>query len=263
LRRNGFNLPKGSASNHELLYFHFVPDYFFTMESWEMINTIMGKFSDEARIRMSALASKIFNSKYIDGAPEIEGDVDVYDSWINDMTAKLEDEGSSGMDMAQYMAQGYDNIIGNTSIVFYKPSTSVTEFHFFGVYIATLIAAYTGMRVVVSQSPIPSIRGRDFKEMVALDSINSHVTDFYGKFCPLSSLEDTLRSTSALINLFYASSGLKDSLLPKFLRIIRNEPLPGSYMLKMLYRNSDSGYAEINVNKFLDSAQFLDYATQR
>jgi CRISPR-associated protein Csc3 len=55
------------------------------------------------------------------------------------------------------------------------------------------------MRVVVSHSPIPSIRGRDFNEVVALDSVNSHVTDFYGKFVSLSNLERTLKSASALI----------------------------------------------------------------
>jgi len=86
---------------------------------------------------------------------------------------------------------------------FYKPSENTTEFHFFGVYIALIIAAYTGMRVVVSHSPITTMRGRDFQEVVALDSINSHVIDFYGKFIPLSKLEETIRVSSALIRLGY------------------------------------------------------------
>jgi CRISPR-associated protein Csc3 len=45
LRKNGFNLPKGSGSNSEMLYFHFIPDYFFTPESWELVNSILSRFS--------------------------------------------------------------------------------------------------------------------------------------------------------------------------------------------------------------------------
>lgn len=255
LRMNGFTLPKGSSSNSEVLYFHFIPDYFFTPESWEMVNTVLSKFSDEARVRMAALSEMIFDSKYVGSSSESETNVDVYNSWIKNLAVK-EDEGSKGMSMAQYMAQGYDNVIGNASMIFYKPSENTTEFHFFGVYIALIIAAYTGMRVVVSHSPITTVRGRDFKEAVALDSINSHVIDFYGKYVPLSRLEKTIKSASALIRLGYnTSSGLKDSLFPKYLRVMRDEPLPGSYLLKMVYRGSENGN---NVQYLLDEALFID-----
>jgi CRISPR-associated protein Csc3 len=256
LRMNGFTLPKGKGLNNEVLYFHFIPDYFFTSESWELVKSILSRFSDEARVRMAALAEKIFNSKYVASSTEIGINVDVYNSWIKDLAVKEEDEGSKGMSMAQYTAQGYDNVIGNASMIFYKPSENTTEFHFFGVYIALIIAAYTGMRVVVSHSPITAIRGRDFKEVVALDSINSHVIDFYGKFIPLSKLEETLKSASALIRLGYnTSSGLKDSLFPKYLRVMRDEVLPGSYLLKMVYRGSEN---ENKVQYLLDEALVLD-----
>ncbi|MCX6677033.1 MAG: type I-D CRISPR-associated protein Cas10d/Csc3 [Methanothrix sp.] len=256
LRMNGFNLPKGKGSNNEVLYFHFIPDYFFTSESWELVNSILSRFSDEARVRMAALAKMIFDSKYVGGSTEKEINVDVYNSWIKDLAAKEGDEGSKGMSMAQYMAQGYDNIIGNASMIFYKPSENTTEFHFFGVYIALIIAAYTGMRVVISHSPITTMRGRDFKEVVALDSINSHVIDFYGKFIPLSKLEETIKSASALIRLGYnTKSGLKDSLFPKYLRVMRDEILPGSYLLKMVYRGSEN---ENKVQYLLDEALVLD-----
>ncbi len=255
LRKNGFNLPKGSGSNSEMLYFHFIPDYFFTPESWELVNSILSRFSSEARVRMAALSKKIFNSKYVDSSERLSDDVDIYKSWIKDLAVKDEDEGSKGLSMAQYMAQGYDNILGNASIIFYKPSENTTEFHFFGVYIALIIAAYTGMRVVVSHSPITIMRGRDFKEVIALDSINSHVMDFYGKFVPLSKLEETLKSASALIRLGYSSSGLKDSLFPKYLRVTRDELLPGSYLLKMVLRNGEN---ENDVQYLLDEARYLD-----
>lgn len=256
LRKNGFNMPKGRAANNELLYFHIIPDYFFTPESWELVHSILLKFNKDVRIRMAALARKIFNSTYAGKSPDVEGDFDLHESWIKDLAVKEEDDGSRGMDMAQYMAQGYGNLIGNASIAFYKPSENDTEFHFFGVYVALVIAAYTGMRVVVSHSPIPSIRGRDFNEVVALDSVNSHVTDFYGKFVSLSNLEKTLKSASALICLGYnTSSKLKDSLFPKYLRVMRDELLPGSYLLKMAYRVQE---VESNVFNLLDEAIFLD-----
>jgi len=255
LRRNGFNLPKGNGSNNEMLYFHFVPDYFFTPESWELANAILSRFSDEARIRMAALSEKIFNSKYVCSSDNPDGDLDLYKSWIDDLAVRDEDKGSKGMSMTQYMAQGYSNILGNASMIFYKPSENNTEFHFFGVFIALIIAAYSGMRVVVSHSPITTIRGRDFNEVVALDSINSHVIDFYVKFISLSKLEVNLKSASALIRLGYNSSGLKDSLFPKYLRVMRDELLPGSYLLKMVLRGAEN---EHDVRNLLDEALFLD-----
>lgn len=256
LRMNGFSLPKGKGSNNEVLYFHFIPDYFFTSESWELVNSILSRFSDEARVRMAALAEMIFDSRYVDSSTETGINVDIYNSWIKDLAVKEEDDGSKGMGMAQYMAQGYNNVIGNASMIFYKPSENTTEFHFFGVYIALIIASYTGMRVVISHSPITTMRGRDFKEVVALDAINSHVIDFYGKFIPLSKLEETIKSASALIRLGYnTKSGLKDSLFPKYLRVMRDEILPGSYLLKMVYRGSEN---ENKVRYLLDEALVLD-----
>lgn len=258
LRMNGFDLP---GRNKEFLYFHIIPDYFFTPESWKLAQGIFLKFRGEARVRMAALARKVFNSTYIDSAPDVESDFDVYETWIDALAFDEDDEGPKGMRMTQYMAQGYDNLIGNSCIVFYKPFENDTEFHFFGVYIALVIAAYTGMRVIVSSSPIPSMRGRDFKEVAALDSINSHVMNFYGKSVSLSQLEDTLKSASAMIRLGYnTSSGLKDSLFPKYLRVTRDEALPGSYLLKMVYRSQEVGS---NVLNLLDEALFLDNVMQR
>jgi CRISPR-associated protein Csc3 len=263
LRRNGFDNLKGSSE--EKLYFHFIPDYFFTPESWDLANAILSRFSDGNTVRMAALAKKIFQSKYADKFPEVEGDLDIYDTWITDLAVESNAEGPKGLHMIQYMAQGYQNLIGNASMIFDKPSKNTTEFHFFGVYIALALAAYTGMRVVVSQSPITTMRGRDFKEMVALDSINSHVTEFYGKYIALSKLEETLKLGSALIRLGYKASPKKkdkrfprDSLFPKYLRMMRGEILPGSSILKIIYRNSDDEYKESNVQNLLDEAIFLD-----
>ncbi|MDD2756248.1 MAG: hypothetical protein PHS80_12065, partial [Methanothrix sp.] len=82
------------------------------------------------------------------------------------------------------------------------------------------------------------------------------VIDFYGKFIPLSKLEETIKSASALIRLGYnTKSGLKDSLFPKYLRVMRDEILPGSYLLKMVYRGSEN---ENKVRYLIDEALVLD-----
>jgi len=263
LRRNGFDNLKGS--NDEKLYFHFIPDYFFTPESWDLAAAILSRFSDGNTVRMATLAKKIFQSKYADKIPEVEGDLDIYDTWLTDLAVEANANGPKGLHMIQYMAQGYQNLIGNASMIFDKPSKNTTEFHFFGVYIALALAAYTGMRVVVSPSPITTMRGRDFKEMVALESINSHVIEFYGKYIALSKLEETLKSGSALIRLGYKASPKKkdkrfprDSLFPKYLRMMREEILPGSCILKIVYRNSEEEYKESSVQNLLDEALFLD-----
>lgn len=262
LRLNGCSLPKKSSD--EKLYFHLIPDYFFTPESWELAHNILTLFSGEARVHVASLSELVFTSMYPGGSAsaEAEVDVDVYNSWIKALRS-VEEEGAKGRNIFQYMGQGYGNAIGDACVIFYKPFENTTEFHFFGVYIALILAAYTGMRLVVSQSPITVIRARDFKEFVALDAVDSHVTDFYGKFVPLSRLEDALRSASALIRLGYACSGLVDSLFSKYLRVVRNEPLPGSHLLKMVYRHTKKDYAEKNVKSLLDEALFLDKAKLR
>ncbi len=253
LRLNGSDIPK--TSQDQKIYFHFIPDYFHTPESWDLIHTILSKFSGSEKVRMAALAKRVFDLNYIKKCEDIDIKSTIYETWIEVLAETGDEKVSRGMGMTQYLAQGYPSIIGNACMIFYKPHENETEFHFFGVYIALIIAAYTGMRVVVSHSPITTIRGRDFKEIVALDSINSHVMDFYGKFIPLSKLENTLRAASALIRLGYNSSGLKDSLFPKYLRVMRDELLPGSYLLKMVLRKSDN---DSEVQHLLDEAQFLD-----
>jgi len=257
LRLNGCDLTK--EPDNEKLYFHLIPDYFFTPESWELAHNILTLFSGEARVHVEALSELVFKSMYSGGSAsaDAEVDVDVYNPWIKALRSG-EDEGAKGRNIFQYMGQGYGNAIGDACVIFYKPFKNTTEFHFFGVYIALVIAAYTGMRVVVSKSPITVIRARDFKEFVALEAVDSHVTDFYGKFVPLSGLECALRSASALIRLGYACSGLVDSMFSKYLRVVRNEPLPGSHLLKMVYRHSNKDYAEKNVKSLLDEALFLD-----
>ncbi len=258
LRMLGFD--KDSVGENETLYFHFIPDYYFTPESWTLANTIFMNFSRNARVQIEALSAKIFSSKYKGKSTELEGDIDIYDSWLKYLASEESSKkDKQSKNVAQYMAQAYDSPIGDAIIVFYKPSNNTTEFHFFGVFIALVIAAYTGMRVVISQSPISSIRGRDFQEFVALDSINSHVVDFYGKFVPLSKLEEKLKLASSLIQLGYNSrSGREDSSFPKYLRIIQDEIFPGSHLLRMIHRASEDMKRDKTVDKLLDMALFLD-----
>ncbi|MBC7080257.1 MAG: type I-D CRISPR-associated protein Cas10d/Csc3 [Methanothrix sp.] len=245
LRQNGCEISR--RANEDMLYLHMIPDYFFTPESWEIAHSILSMFSGENGVRMAALADKIFKSKYVGGSSDLK--TDFYESWIEELASR-----EKSRNMMQYMAQSFD-MIGNPCMVFYKPSGNTTEFHFFGTYLALILAAYTGMRVVVSHSPITTVRGRDFREFVALDSVDSHVTGFYKKMIPLSQMEFRIKAASALIRLGYGSK-LEDSLFPKYLRVFRDEPLPGSYLLKMVYRDADEG--EAKVRNLIDEAIFLD-----
>ncbi len=254
LRENGYKIQRGS--NDEMLYIHMIPDYFFTPESWELAHSILHLFNGESGIRMERLAEKIFKSKYVGGSSDIK--IDFYDSWIEELASGEK----KGRDMIQYMAQNFD-MVGNPCMVFYKPSENTTEFHFFGTYLALVMAAYTGMRVVVSHSPITTMRGRDFKEFVALDSIDSHAMNFFGRLVSLSQLERCMKAASALIRLGYGSK-MKDSLFPKYLRVFRDEILPGSYLLKMIYRNAENvKEGETKVHYLLDEATFLDEVRKR
>ena len=129
-----------------------------------------------------------------------------------------------------------------------------TEFQFFGAFIALVVSAYTGMRCIVSESPVPTLRSRDFNEMVYFDSGNAQVKDLFGDAVKLSELDSRLTIASALIRLGYANA-MKDSLFPKYLRAMRNKQLPGSYLLKSAIRNSENeaiAYYYMNEAKYLD-----------
>lgn len=244
-----FSLRTTGAARREAgrLFFHFAPDYFFTPLSWELMRGLLNRYTGDAQVRMGRLAESLFNGG---------GDAAGYRTVLEELTA---DEEIGGMQMMENLAQGFTEGFGVAQMGYYKPNDNDTEFQFFGVYLALAIAAYTGLRVLISENPIPEIRSRDFLEMAHLGAGLTPVKRFYGDAVTLDEFENTLRSTSALIQLGYANER-KDSLFAKHLRTTRNEALPGSYLLKRIVQNSPDEGSQIAWN-LMDEAKHLDMTT--
>lgn len=226
------------------LFFHFAPDYFYTPLSWELTRGLLARYSGDARVRMGRLAEEVFRGG---------GDEEAYRMMIEYLTAG---ENEGGMSMVESLAQGFEEGVGTAPMGYFKPHDNDTEFQFFGVYLALVIASYTGLRVLVSENPIPELRARDFKETARLGAGLTPVHRFYGEAVKLDELESVLKSASALIRLGYGSER-KDSLFPKYLRATRNKDLPGSYLLKRIAQNAPDEGSRAAWN-LMDEAKHLD-----
>ncbi|MHC1599625.1 MAG: type I-D CRISPR-associated protein Cas10d/Csc3 [Candidatus Methanospirareceae archaeon] len=241
----------GSRSSESgKLYIHLIPDYFHTPLSWELYRYIVNKFSGDVGVQMSRLAESVFRGR---------SSMKVYQEWLEFLTVS-----EKGRKMFESQIQQFGGGDGERGeqygvipVSFHKQEDNQTEFQFFGAFIALVVSAYTGMRCIVSESPIPTLRGRDFNEMIYFDSGNAQVKDLFGDAVKLSELDGRLTIASALIRLGYANA-MKDSLFPKYLRAMRNKQLPGSYLLKSAIRNSEN---EAIAYYYMDEAKYLDMNT--
>lgn len=238
------------SSESDKLYIHLIPDYFHTPLSWELYKYIINRFSGDVGVQMGRLAESVFHGR---------GSMKAYQEWIEHLT---EPEKGRKMFESQMQQFGGDNDeygeqYGVIPVLFYKQIDNQTEFQLFGAFIALVVSAYTGMRCIVSESPVPTLHGRDFNEMIYFDSGNAQVKDLFGDAVKLSELDRKLKIASALIRLGYANA-MKDSLFPKYLRAMRNKYLPGSYLLKGAVRSSEN---DIVANYYMDEAKYLDMNT--
>lgn len=228
-----FSLRETAAQRREpgRLFFHLVPDYFYTPFSWQLYSRTINRFTGENRVRVGRLAEAVFDIE----SPE------EFASVIDELT---QPEGN-GRTMIESLSQDFDRNrqFGAQTVGYFKNPDNDTEFQFFGAFLALAISSYTGMRVYLSASPIPEMRSRDFQEFVKIGGGFSQVNAFYGDSVPLSALQSRLQSAAALIKLGHAIQGdsRKDSLFAKYLRVTRNEMLPGSYLLKRAAQSSDEG----------------------
>jgi CRISPR-associated protein Csc3 len=163
-----------------------------------------------------------------------------------------------GRSMVETLDQGFDPDaqFGARTLAYFKPNDHDTEFQFFGVFVALAIAAYAGLRVAVSDSPIPDVRGRDFRTYAHVSTGFTQVYDFYGTDIPLDELEGRLDAAAALIRLGYGTDR-NDALFAKYLRVTRNELLPGSHLLKRIAQTDDGNDARY----LLEEALMLDETT--
>ena len=245
LRKTGTG-PTSSESGK--LYIHLIPDYFHTPLSWELYKYIINKFSGDVVVQMSRLAESVFRGR---------SSMKAYREWIEHLTAPEKGRKMFESQMQQFGDGEGGEQYGVIPVSFHKQEDNQTEFQFFGAFIALVVSAYTGMRCIVSESPVPTLRGRDFNEMIYFDSGNAQVKDLFGDAVKLSQLDGQLKIASALIRLGYANA-MKDSLFPKYLRVMRNKHLPGSYLLKSSIRNSEN---EAIAYYYMDEAKYLDINT--
>jgi CRISPR-associated protein Csc3 len=228
-----FSLRETAAERREdgRLFFHLVPDYFFTPFSWQLHDRLVNRFTGENRVRMGRLAEAVFDMETPEGFGTIMDEV-------------TQPEGN-GRTMFESLGQDFDQNLqfGSQTIGYFKVPDNDTEFQFFGAFLALAISAYTGMRVYMSQSPVPEMRARDFPEFAKLGGGFTQVTEFYGESVPLSELPTVLRRSASLIKLGHALQGdsRNDSLFAKYLRVTRNEMLPGAHLLKRAAQSSDEG----------------------
>jgi len=240
------------------LFVHLIPDYFYTPTMWSLYaDEIFARFTGEAMTRMGRLASAIFEAttgSSSDGTPS-----ESLTTVIREATRAEEDGGRS---MIEQLSQEFDISagFGTQTFSFHKPQDNETEFQFFGVFLGLSLAAAMGTRVYISQSPLPDLRGRDFQAMAKLDAGFTSVAEFYGQEIPLSVLRERLGAAAALVQLGYEQAR-DDARFPKYLRVTRNKPLPGSYLLKQAVRASDDGGAP---GYLLEEAEYLDqHASER
>jgi len=228
---------RGAASSNRYngrLFIHLAPDYFYTPFAWRLFSRIINRFTGESRVRIGRLAEEVFDIEELEAFNEV----------LTELTQSeggrpMLDSLSGGFDQeAQYGAQ----VVGYFKDL-YSDEGNDTEFQFFGAFLALTISAYTGMRVYLSSSPIPEMRSRDFQEFVKIGSGFTQVSHFYGESVSLSTLQDRLQAAASLIKLGHAlqSDSRNDSLFAKYLRVTRNELLPGSHLLKRAAQSSSEG----------------------
>lgn len=250
------SLRETGASRREAgrLFVHLVPDYFYTPLSWRSYDSVLSEFSGESRIELGRLADAVL---------WLTGDTD--EAEIDGFEAALFDS-DTGRQMTETLDQGFDPSMqyGARTLGYFKPKDNDTEFQFFGVYVALAVAAYAGLRVYVSESPIPDIRGRDFQTYARVGGGFTQVHDFYGTEIPLSAVRSRLRAGSALVKLGYGTER-NDALFAKFLRVTRNQLLPGSHLLKRIAQADDSRDARYLLEEalVLDQEAGIDTTTDK
>jgi CRISPR-associated protein Csc3 len=226
------------------LFIHLIPDYFYTPFSWRLLSGLTSELKGESRTELGGLAESLLN---------IEGGEGGLGSFLDSLTSE-----DTGRSMIETLDQGFDPTkqYGARTLGYFKPKDNDTEYQFFGAFVALALGAYAGLRVLVSESPVPDLRGRDFRSFARLGGGFTQVHQFYGEEVPLSALRSRLRAAAALVRLGYGAER-EDALFAKYLRVTRNQLLPGSYLLKRIAQADDSRDARY----LLEEARALDEET--
>lgn len=230
LRIIGHGIKKGE----DKLYFRLIPDYFFSYAIAEKFSRIISLFSGDAKTNIAGIARDILK----DNVPD-------YESMIPMLAGE---NGRKGL--FRNAGEGYQVASSVYDFVMNKPRDKDSEYCFFGCYLALILAVATGCRITAGENPICMITGDEFREFVALESPHISVKRIFNDRISLSSLPKTLEKASLLISLGYEVK-MDDSFFSRYLQVMKNRQFPGSYLLKMILREFESGKKKGGIGSFI------------
>lgn len=230
LRTIGHRIKKGE----DKLYFRLIPDYFFSYTTAEKFRRIISLFSGDAKTNIAGITHDILRDNVSD-----------YESMIPLLAGE---NGRKGF--FKNVGDGYQVASAVYDFVINKPREKDGEYWFFGCYLALILAAATGCRIVAGENPICMIPGSEFGEFVALESPHISVKRIFNDRIPLSSLPKTLEKASLLISLGYEVK-MDDSFFSRYLQVMKNRQFPGSYLLKLILREFESGKKKGGIGSFV------------
>jgi CRISPR-associated protein Csc3 len=221
LRGIGHQIKKGS----DKIYFRLIPDYYHTPLVARLFSDLLSRFNAGAMTSIRALAVRVLDESTLDPTP-----------LVKELFAEV-----GGRELFRYAGTDFttfsSTLYATYDVVFNKIKDNETEYWFFGAYLGMLLGVSTGCRVVVGENPICMTSGDQFNEMVLLEAPHVAVKRIFQDKIPLSRLPSDLRIASLLIVLGYEYK-LEDKGFPKYLQILRNHLLPGSTLLKVLWRQN-------------------------
>lgn len=222
------------VDNDDRLYIHIMPDYFYSPLSWRSYRAIFDSYMKMNTMNIEELAESVFSTDAAHGYKEwltsVHGD-DPGKEFIHDQSSAFRPDTGFG-----------------THAISRKTRRSVTETEELAV--ALCAAAYAGVRIHITKSPISQVNSNDFNTAVQIDdgfALRSKV----GGSLSLSELRDTLSSVSALIRIKNALGRDDDPL--DLLSAAATAPLPGALLLSHI--DSEDGVDALN---YVDEARYID-----
>jgi CRISPR-associated protein Csc3 len=226
----------GDFSADYQIFYHLIPDYFYTPESWRLAESIVQKIGN-GRLQLERIAEKVVNGEFLESENYLENLAEEEDGWEVLESSMGEFKNNFGTQIVEYRRNNSGSTLNDTSV------------HFLSIFTGLVTAQVSGSRLVVSKKPV-STEGSRFEETAKIDCGKNQVLNITGETVSIkgtetevsslgfhSELEAKLKAFASLIRLGYAVER-KDSMFAKYLRICRNSDLPGSKLLKMFIRDS-------------------------
>lgn len=244
------NIEGGQSSDYRI-FFHLIPDYFYTPESWSLAENIVQELGN-GKLQLERIAEKVINDEFTE-SDDYFGNMADDDGWDVLHSTMGEFKNNFGVQILEYQRSNSGSALNDTSV------------HFLSIFTGLLTAQISGSRAVISEKPV-NTEGSNFDEMVKIDCGKSQVLSVTGETVSIqklseeyegleysSELEAKLKAFASLIRLGYGVER-KDSLFAKYLRVCRNNELPGSKLLKMIVRDQGSENADF----YLEEAEVVD-----